>query len=187
MLEVPCTCRRCSCSALLGTAALQHRVCQARTKARQNDSFLQSLSDLIHLFRKLLFFWVMMCGISYPVMVSSDLLMWSQGTYIETVQAEGALPRRGLCQIARSLAWAAATMPAKELSILPACPLHPEFPEQFECCVIAVCHLEICTGSHIFYSENEDIPSSAMRALAPLCVCPLCDRVMHASFLKRVI
>lgn len=63
------------------------------------------------------------------------------------------------------LTWAAATMPAKELSILPECPLHPVLPEQSECCVTAMCHFEICTDLHIFCSANQGTHSSETRVL----------------------
>lgn len=81
------------------------------------------------------------------------------------------------------LMWAVAIMPVKELSILPECPLHPVFPEQFECCVIAMCHFEICTGLQIFYSENEEVYSSENRGWG----CPVASKTSVPSALSPKI
>lgn len=123
----------------------------------KNDSFLKSLSGLSCLLRNCWFFWVMSYGISSPFVVSSDLPLWRQEAQIQTVwEASSQTGNVPNC----CLTWAAAPVPAKELSILPECPLHPVLPEQSGCCVTAMCHSQICTDLHFFCSANQGIHSS---------------------------
>lgn len=109
------------------------------------------------------FFWAMSCGISSPFVVPSDLSLWRQEPHIQTVQSERLLPRHGMCQIA---AWRGLQLQyCKGTEYSARCPLHPVLPEQSACCVTAMCHLQICTGLHIFCSANQGMHSSETRVL----------------------
>lgn len=154
LTEDPCTHRKWA-----GNAVLWHPAIHVQK------------SDKITLFWKVFLTWAaclenheffLSYGISSPFVVPSDLSLWRQEAQIQTVwEASSQTGNVPNC----CLTWAAAPVPARELSILPECPLHPVLPEQSECCGTAVRHFQICTDLHIFCSANQGIHSSETRVL----------------------